>query len=354
MTKKLTFDRFFKWFLAFAVLFGVGYFMQRFSTLVLFFVISLAFTYILAPLVNRLEARGMQRVWSVSIVVIGLIGGLVWATTSLLPRLGEQIISFTSTFNLETVRLIIRQLEDAFLPALPMFSSNALEEYTISFVEEYFLMGDFAGPIAGVMDVFANVFTAVLIIPVATFFLLKDGFLLRRRILKVVPNKYFETSLVIIDKIESRLILYFSSVLLQCSIVGVLSYIFLSIVGLENALLVAILIGLANSIPYFGPLIGYVLSVVVSIYEVGTVELVPFSLLAILAVQVIDNVLLQPLIFSKSADLHPIYILIVVLMGAELAGVLGMLLAIPVVTVVRITITEIRWSLQQYHVFKLE
>ena len=172
--------------------------------------------------------------------------------------------------------------------------------------------------------------------------------------LRIVPNKYFETSLVILDKIESRLLIYFSSVLLQSSIVGLLSFIFLSIIGLENALLVAIIIGLANSIPYFGPLIGYVLAIVVSIYETGSVDLVPNSLFAILGVQVIDNVILQPLIFSKSADLHPIYILFVVLIGAELAGVLGMLLAIPVVTIVRITVTEIRWSLQNYHVFNLD
>ena len=335
------------------VFLGIGYLMQRFSTLVLFFVISLAFSYILTPIVNRLEAKGMARVWSVTLVVTILIGGLIWSATTLLPLVGEQLVGFATAFNLDTIRLIVRQINDAYLPSLPFIGAVSIERYVIDLLEEYFVSGDVSSTISGLVGLFTNLFTAVLIIPVATFFLLKDGFLLRRNLLRIVPNKYFETSLVILDKIESRLIIYFSSVLLQSSIVGLLSFIFLSIVGLENALLVAIIIGLANSIPYFGPLIGYVLSVVVSIYETGSVDLVPFSLFAILGVQIIDNVLLQPLIFSKSADLHPIYILFVVLIGAELAGVLGMLLAIPVVTVVRITVTEIRWSLQNYHVFNL-
>lgn len=351
MTQKLTFDRFFRWMLGVLVFLGISYLMQRFSTLVLFFVISLAFSYILTPIVNRLEAKGLARVWSVTLVVTILIGGLIWAATSLVPLVGEQLIGFATAFNLDTIRLIVRQINDAYLPSLPFIGAVSIERYVIDLLEQYFVSGDVSDTISGLVGLFTNLFTAVLIIPVATFFLLKDGFLLRRNLLRIVPNKYFETSLVIIDKIESRLLLYFSSVLLQSSIVGLLSFIFLSIVGLENALLVALIIGLANSIPYFGPLIGYVLAIVVSIYETGSVDLVPYSLLAILGVQIIDNVLLQPLIFSKSADLHPIYILFVVLMGAELAGVLGMLLAIPVVTVIRITVTEIRWSLQNYHVF---
>lgn len=355
MKKKITFDRVFRWLMGALLIWLVLYLMARFSTLVTFFVISLVFMYLLDPIVNRLEARGMKRVTSVSFVVTGLIGVLVWVSTNLIPAIGTQLVAFTSTFNLESVRLILAQITDAFLPKdLPFFDADQIELYALSIAEDYFVLDAVTDKVAGIVNVFTNIFTAVLIIPVCTFFLLKDGYLLRRRMLKIVPNAYFETTLVILDKIESRLIIYFSSILLQSTIVGFLSYVFLSIVGLESALLVGVTIGLANSIPYFGPIIGYVLSVVVSIYEVGSVELVPGSLLAILVVQVVDNVFLQPMIFSKSADLHPVYILFAVLIGAEVAGVLGMLLAIPVVTILRITITEIHWSFQQYHVFKSE
>ncbi|MDZ7690023.1 MAG: AI-2E family transporter [Balneolaceae bacterium] len=76
-------------------------------------------------------------------------------------------------------------------------------------------------------------------------------------------------------------------------------------------------------------------------------------LLAILVVQILDNVLFQPLIFSRSADMHPVAILFIILIGAETAGILGMLLAIPIATIIKITINQFRWSLNNYYVFRV-
>ncbi|MDZ7682405.1 MAG: AI-2E family transporter [Fodinibius sp.] len=87
------------------------------------------------------------------------------------------------------------------------------------------------------------------------------------------PINTFETTLSLIDKIETRLGIYFRSVMLQSLIVALTSYIGLSIVGLNNALSVGIAVGLANTIPYFGPIIGYILSIIVSIIEVGNFSL---------------------------------------------------------------------------------
>jgi predicted PurR-regulated permease PerM len=111
-------------------------------------------------------------------------------------------------------------------------------------------------------------------------------------------------------------------------------------------------VGLANTIPYFGPIIGYILSIIVSIIEVGDFSLVLPCVLAILFVQLLDNLLFQPLIFSRSADLHPVAILFIILIGAETAGILGMLIAIPIATIIKITINQISWSLNNYHVFR--
>src|SRR5699024_515629 len=133
------------------------------------------------------------------------------------------------------------------------------------------------------------------------FFFLKDGSKIRRDALRFVPNKYFETTLSLIDKIETRLGIYFRSVLLQSILVAFSSWLALTIAGLNNALSVGIAVGLANTIPYFGPIIGYILSIIVSIIEVGDFSLVLPCVLAILFVQLLDNLLFQPLIFSRSA-----------------------------------------------------
>jgi predicted PurR-regulated permease PerM len=123
-------------------------------------------------------------------------------------------------------------------------------------------------------------------------------------------------------------------------------------VGLNNALSVGIAIGLANTIPYFGPVIGYILSIIVSIIEIGNFSLVLPCIIAILLVQMLDNLVLQPLIFSRSADIHPVAILFIIMIGAQTAGIIGMLIAIPIATVIKITINQIRWSLNNYYVFR--
>ena len=140
--------------------------------------------------------------------------------------------------------------------------------------------------------------------------------------------------------------------LLQSILVAFSSWLALTIVGLENALSVGIAVGLANTIPYFGPIIGYILSIIVSIIEIGDFSLVLPCIIAILFVQLLDNVVFQPLIFSRSADIHPVAILFIIMIGAETAGILGMLIAIPIATTIKITINQVSWSLNNYYVFR--
>jgi len=111
-------------------------------------------------------------------------------------------------------------------------------------------------------------------------------------------------------------------------------------------------VGVANTIPYFGPIIGYILSIIVSIIEVGDFTLVLPCVLAILFVQILDNIIFQPFIFSRSADMHPVAILFIIMIGAETAGIIGMLIAIPIATIIKITINQIRWSFNNYYVFR--
>jgi len=76
------------------------------------------------------------------------------------------------------------------------------------------------------------------------------------------------------------------------------------------------------------------------------------AILAVLFAQILDNAILQPLIFSKSADMHPVAILFIILIGAQTAGILGMLVAIPIATIIKITINQITWSFNNYYVFR--
>jgi len=352
--RKLTIEKVLRGLMAIFLLMIALLLVYRFATLVGYVVIALIFAYLFEPIVNKMQVAGVNRTLSVTSVVISFILLLVWISTTIGPTIGNQLVNLTSQINVDSATRIATQIEDQIQIYLPFVGQGQIRQLLTEFIDRIFDLGGIQGTITSLVGLFANLFTAALIIPFATFFFLKDGFKLRRQILQVVPNKYFETTLTILNKIETRLIMYFRGVLLQSIIVGVISWLTLSAIGLNNALSVATAVGLANTIPYFGPILGYFLSIVVGVFETGNFAIVPYCIGAILIAQLVDNLLLQPLIFSRSADIHPFYILFIILIGAELAGFLGMLLAIPIATIVRIIITEINWSLNNYQVFKID
>jgi len=348
----ITLERVIKSILGLAGIAVIGYLLFRYGTLVGYAIVAMIFSYILDPLVNRMQSAGMNRTFSITLTLsaLGLI--LVWISTNVIPIVANQMVELASQLNMENIQSITQKIEGRLSQKFTFIPDKFLSTNISSVLQELFDVGEIPSAVSNIIGIFTNIFSAALIIPFATFFFLKDGTKIRRDILKLVPNKYFETTLSLIDKIESRLGLYFRGVMLQSLIIAFTSWVGLSLVGLNNSLSVGIAVGIANTIPYFGPIIGYILSIVVSIIEIGNFSLVLPCILAILAVQILDNVVLQPLIFSRSADIHPVAILFIIMIGAETAGILGMLIAVPIATIIKITFNQISWSFNNYYVFR--
>ncbi|MFH5830863.1 AI-2E family transporter [Halalkalibaculum sp. DA3122] len=348
----LTLDKIVKFLLGTAAFAAVLMVLYNYSNLLTYAIIAMILSYILDPIVNRMQFAGMNRTVAITLTLSSVILLLVWISTTVIPIIATQMVQLANQLNIETIRNILNQVESRFTENLTFLPEGFLIENVTQILEELFDVGELPTAISNIIDLFTNLFSAFLVIPFATFFFLKDGSKIRRDLLQFVPNKYFETTLSLIDKIETRLGHYFRSVVFQSFLVATSSYIALSVVELNNALSVGISIGIANSIPYFGPIIGYILSIIVSIIEVGDFSLILPCVLAILVVQILDNAVFQPLIFSRSADMHPVAILFIILIGAETAGILGMLIAIPIATIIKITINQFRWSFNNYYIFR--
>jgi predicted PurR-regulated permease PerM len=352
MLKNLTLDKIVRLGVFLLSVFLIGLIAYNFSNLVAYAIIAMLLSYLLDPIVNRMQAAGINRTLSISVTLASVILVIVWVSNSLIPILANQMASLTRQLNIDTLIFVADQIENQIRSTFEFVPSGYLRENIALLAEGFFDVNKFSGIVGDLIGLFTNLFAAFLVIPFATFFFLKDGYKIRRDLLQLVPNKYFETTLSLVDKIETRLGYYFRSVVVQCTIVGIASWIALSVAGLNNAASVGITIGVANSIPYFGPIIGYILSIVIAIIETGDFSLVVPAILAVLFAQILDNVILQPLIFSKSADMHPVAILFIILIGAQTAGILGMLVAIPIATIIKITINQISWSFNNYYVFR--
>jgi len=354
MFNNITLEKIVKFIASLAALSLLALVLYNYSNLVVYAIIAILFSYLLDPLVNRMQSAGMNRTIAISLTMATVILIIVWISTSIIPIIANQMAALAGQLSMDNIRFIAQEIENHLMDNFEFLPAGFLQDNVTQLSENLFDTTRITDIMANLIGIFTNLFAAFLIIPFATFFFLKDGSKIRRDLLQLVPNKYFETTLSLIDKVETRLGIYFRSVLLQSTLVALTSWLFLSIAGLSNSASVGITIGVANTIPYFGPIIGYLLSIVVSIIETGDFSLVLPCLLAVLLVQILDNVVFQPLIFSKSADMHPVAILFIIMVGAQTAGMLGMLVAIPIATTLKITFNQMRWSFNNYYVYRTD
>jgi predicted PurR-regulated permease PerM len=177
----------------------------------------------------------------------------------------------------------------------------------------------------------------------------------------MIPNYYFEVTISAITKIEMLLSNYLVGLLIQMLAIFTLASLGLSLLGIKFALTIALFAAVANLIPYLGPLLGTIFGIIVSLSTSATLLDTPNDYLILILkivlvfgiVQLIDNIVLQPLIFSKSVKAHPLEIFVVIFAGASLAGIPGMIAAIPVYTILRVSVIELYSGYKQYKIFRL-
>lgn len=182
-----------------------------------------------------------------------------------------------------------------------------------------------------------------------TFFFLKEKSMVREGILLLVPTEMEKKVSHILDSISYLLRRYFIGIILEVFMVMLLDTVGLTLVGLNfnHAVIIGFLCGLFNVIPYLGPWMGAILGLLIGAalninadFMSETLPLLGLMTAVFLSVQIIDNVLFQPLIYSSSVKAHPLEIFLVIIAAGSLAGVLGMFLAIPAYTIVRVIAKE--------------
>ena len=157
----------------------------------------------------------------------------------------------------------------------------------------------------------------------------------------------------ILKRITTQLARFVRGWVFDAAFVGIFCGVGFYFIGIENALPLGVIAGLGHLVPYLGPLIGGVPALIISAIQFGDFSHAPFIFLLILLVYTVDNGIIQPFVFSKSVDMHPVIIILLVITGSQLFGILGMLLAIPTATVVRTAAKEIYFVLKNYKIAKI-
>ncbi len=237
------------------------------------------------------------------------------------------------------------------------FMVDALKEKLFSF----FSSVQIGQMLNQLLSLTGSVFVGILAVSFITFFFLYEMSTMRKNVIRLIPNHYFEVTIAAFNKIERLLSNYLTGLLLQMLAIFTIASIGLSIMGIKYAITIALFAAVANLIPYLGPILGALFGIIVgistSIDMIGNGEIlwVVLKVVSVFAVvQISDNVILQPVIFSKSVKAHPLEIFIIIFAGASLAQIPGMILAIPVYTVIRVMFSELYTGYRSYHIFRVQ
>lgn len=321
-----------------------------FLDIILMIVVSILIAMIFNPLVLILEKNGVNRLLSVLIVFLGCGGAVIIGFSVFVPKIVSQLNMIANNLDQENISETLKQVQKSASEYIPFISSEDLVNKIGNWFSTFFI-----NSIDNLSNIVTNIFSVlaiVVIVPFMTFFILKDHKRIIKGVINVMPNKYFEMSFWIIKKINDDLSRFVRGWIFDAFMVGFLSAVGLTILGIQNSVTIGFIAGVGHLIPYFGPIIGGIPAIIISIIQFGDLSMLPSILIMFLIIYTLDNGYIQPNAFSKSTDMHPLMIIILILIGSRAMGVFGMLLAIPVATVIKTAAREIYYGYKNYKIIR--
>lgn len=314
--------------------------------------VAMLLTFLLQPVVNYFENRGMSRL----AVVVGIYAFFliifIIATVIVVPLLIAEAHNLALNFpfyekTIETVciklrTLILTQFPKADVPDFYILLKSRMVQNSNHIVK-------FIPALASNLFSWLSV---LVIIPIMTFFFLVDGHLVQKSMLKLVPNRYFEMFILLFHKVVSSIELFIRGQMIDSLAVGIMTSIGLAIIGMPYYLVIGIIAGLGNVIPYLGPLIGFLPALFILTVSPAGFTLFGFiKLLTVFAsVQFIESTFVYPIAVGKSVNLHPLVVFIGITIGGQLGGMIGMLIAIPIIAIAKVTLEVLYFYLKQYSI----
>lgn len=344
-----------KYIIAIAATAAIVFLVWYLGNVVAYILISAVLAIVGKPMVDALrkvKIRGKQlprwvaallalaTMWAVGVIFLIIFIPLVLDKVNELAALDfNQIIS---SFDAP-----LSSLQDTFAGLIPEDSEqfSISEEIRKGFIE-FFNLDVINSALSATVATVANLAVALFSITFITFFFLKEENLFQNMVITMFPSKYEQNIRHALDSITKLLIRYFTGILAESTIIMLLlSGIFL-LWGfpVETALFMGIIMGVLNVIPYIGPIIGAGICVIIGIvapFEWASITQMTLIIGgSILGVKMLDDFVLQPVLYSNRVKAHPLEIFIVILIAGNVAGVLGMLLAIPSYNVIRVLAKE--------------
>jgi predicted PurR-regulated permease PerM len=329
-----------------------------FRSIVVYILVSGVLSIMGRPLVDlfcRIKIRKLKfpRVLAALLTLLIIWGVIIMFFVIFVPLVTKEINYFSTIDSEKLVQIVqdpLNKLENLF----KTFNRNvgaqvSVQDYFTKKVSSVLSIDMIQNILGSLVGILGNILVAIFSITFITFFFLKDQHLFFESILMWVPEKYTENFRRALNSIKNLLTRYFIGIVIQSTCIMILIDIGMTIAGIDfhQALVMGLIIGILNVIPYVGPWLGLFIAIVMGVashiqmdFKTVVVPLVYYMIIVEVITHLIDNILFQPVIFSNSVKAHPLEIFIVILAAGFAAGIPGMIFGIPGYTVVRVFARE--------------
>lgn len=296
------------------------------------FVFALVLAHFASPAVEALQARGFRRDYSIAMLYVGislltLAAGYV--AVSAIVEAADLASQCQCPSQIQDLLPRIREKSVGGIP-LGRYAADQLardQEKLVAFATS--LVPSVA---VSVLEVLGLMF----VIPFIAFFIMLYSPALRRAGLRALPSRYVERVLHLLGALDETVGNYLRGILVESACVAAMTLAGLWLVGLNYSVWLALLSGVSNLIPYMGPVVGGVPALAIALFQFDTMGPVLQAAAVFATVQFVDNWFVQPLILRKAVDIHPVTVLFALAAGGQLAGVVGLFLAVPAACILRL------------------
>ncbi|MDB5054581.1 MAG: putative rane protein [Bacilli bacterium] len=297
------------------------------------FAIAMIISYVLNPIVNVLHKRRVPRTIAIMLIYAVFITSLTVILMNLIPIFMNQLIELNEhvpKLTMKAQNLMDTLNDNRFLPqSVRMGINNSLIKFEAGISQ---IISDY---INGIGDTINMLFIAF-IIPFLAFYILKDFRLMEKSALTFVPKNHREKAVKLLIDIDLALGSYIRGQFLVCIIIGFFAYIGYWLVGMPYTLLLASVVAIFNIVPYLGPFLGAAPALIMA--STISWKMMLYVVLVNTIVQILESNIISPQIVGRTLHMHPLWIIFALLVGGEVAGMIGLILAVPFFAVLKVII----------------
>lgn len=299
--------------------------------------IAMVISYLLHPLVGRLQARRVPRSLAIVMLFSAFTVLLVLVVQALIPIVLEQLDELRE--HAPQMKLFAQQLIDGFIEQ-PFMINSVRDGVDAAIFKMQTALTVKTQNSVGLLSHFVEYLFLAFLIPFLVFYMLKDLDIIEKTALAFVPTKRRKPAIRLLREIDTTLGKYVRGQLIVCVVIGLLAYLGYWLIGMPYPLLLAGIVAVLNIIPYLGPL----LAAAPALFIAATIswKMVLFVLLINLVCQILESNVIGPNVIGKSLHLHPLVIMLALIVGGELAGIIGLILVVPLLAVARVIYEFVR------------